>query len=195
MKTAIPILCALLLLAACGGSAPTDAPDRAMLEARDRIQRMEDSLMTAALDDAQSARPGNALEEARSARALIDVYKAYANAFKLDSMAPEFLFRAASVHGGLNEHDKALVLIERIVQEYPGWNRLPETLFTRAFILHQHTDRKGDARNAYEEFIARYGDHPLAPSARQLVEDLFLTDEEFLERVKRLEAEGAQPGV
>ena len=73
-----------LLLAACGGGASSsDASKSAQMA--ERIRAMEDSIFQSMTFDR------------RSAQALLDVYKGYAATFPLDTLSPEYLFRAAGV--------------------------------------------------------------------------------------------------
>ena len=168
-----------LLITACGGGA-TDAPptdDPAKLAAPEmgaRIRAMEDTLFAKTVFDR------------RGAQALLDVYKAFAKAYSTDSMAPEYLFRAAGMSKGLGQPLDAVQLYDRIIKEYPKWGRLADTYYLRAFTIDADLKEKGRAKTAYEEVIARFPDHRFAQDAKAMIQNLHYTDEELIERFRRM---------
>lgn len=175
----IPGLLALLLMA-CGGDA-ADAPATPTVTAAPpapemgaRIRAMEDTLFAKTVFDR------------RGAQALLDVYKAYAKAFPSDSMAPEYLFRAAGMSKGLGGPQEAVQLYDRIIKEYPKWGRLADTYYLRAFTIDADLKQKGPAKQAYEEVIARFPDHRFAKDAKAMIQNLQYTDEELIERFRRM---------
>ena len=125
----------------------------------------------------------------RKAQALLDVYKAYANIHPQDSMAPEYLFRAANVAKSMHEGEQGLALYDRIIKDYPGWTRLPDVYYLKAFTIDSELDRKGEAKTAYEEVIARYPDHPFARDARAMIDNLQYTDEELIQRFQQMQGD------
>lgn len=168
-----------LLITSCGGGASdapaTDAP--AQLPAPEmgaRIRTMEDTLFAKNVFDR------------RGAQALLDVYKAYAKAFPTDSMAPEYLFRAAGMSKGLGQPQDAVQLYDRIIKEYPKWGRLADTYYLRAFTIDADLKEKGRAKTAYEEVINRFPDHRFAQDAKAMIQNLQYTDEELIERFRRM---------
>ncbi len=175
----IPGLLAMLLVA-CGGdaakapTAPTGSTTPPAPEMSVRIRAMEDSLFAKTVFDR------------RGAQALLDVYKAYAKAFPNDSMAPEYLFRAAGMSKGLGGPQEAVQLYDRIIKEYPQWSRLADTYYLRAFTIDADLKQKGNAKTAYEEVIARFPDHRFAKDAKAMIQNLQYTDEELIERFRRM---------
>ncbi|HMC97275.1 MAG TPA: tetratricopeptide repeat protein [Flavobacteriales bacterium] len=172
------VLAGVALLAACGGGTPEgDGADTT--EAVKRIRAMEDSVFE------------NLAFDQRSAQALLDVYKAFASAHPVDSMAPEYLFRAAGVARSVHDADQGLRLYDRIIADYPSWRRLPDVYYLKAFTLDSDLDRKGEARTAYTEVINRFPDHPFARDARAMIENLGLSDAELIEKFERMQADSA----
>ena len=167
-----PILLPFLaLMVACGGS---DAPETPR-DANERIRLMEDSVFESSTFDL------------RRAQALLDVYKAYANAHQLDSMAPEYLFRAANLSKSMHDGAQSIRLYDRIITDYGNWYRLPDVYYLKAFTIDSELDQRGEAKTAYEEVINRYPDHPFAKDARAMIDNLMYTDEELIERFKQME--------
>lgn len=177
------LLTPLMLLFACGQSGTTGtgttagADSTSTVEGVKRIRAMEDSLF---------AKP---IYDRKGAMALRDVYLAFAKANPLDTMTPEYLFRCAGVYRTLGEPQETMKVYDRIISNYPGWRRLADTYYLRAFTLDNDLNQKGEARTAYEEVINRYPDHPFAKDAKQMIENLQYTDEELIEKFKKMNAE------
>jgi tetratricopeptide (TPR) repeat protein len=167
-------IASFLLLFACGTDAPMDEKAAKATEMRSRIQRMEDSLFT------------SGLFEQRNAQALLDVYKAYATSMPLDSLAPEYLFRAAGVARSMKDPQQSVFLYDRIIRDYPSWSKLADTYYLKAFVIDADLDRLGEAEAAYMELIRTFPDHAYAIQARQAIENLKYTDEELIARFKAM---------
>lgn len=183
------IVLAILTLTACGGGASNgtgttaDSTRTRAAEAVARIRAQEDSLFN------------NAVFDRRDALALRDVYLAFAKNNPLDSMAPEYVFRAAGVSRTLGEPQRTLELYDRVIKDYPGWDRLPDAYYLRAFTIDSDLGKKGEAKTAYEEVIDRFPDHPFARDAKQMIENLQYTDAELMERFKRMNEEADKAEV
>ncbi len=174
------LLTSIVLLTACGGGPAPEAavaPLPENLEARQRIKVMEDSLSNKSVLDR------------RRVMELRDVYLAYAQRFPLDSLSPDMLRKAASNSGDLGEHDKAIALWERLIKDYPTWPRTPDAYYFRAFEIENGLGKKGEAKTAYEEFIAKYPDNQFADDAAKMIEYMKYTDEELIEMFKKKNGE------
>ena len=179
IRTSLPIILFVTLLA-CGdrSTAPAAGTDGDMahaIEGARRIAVMEDSLFndTAGFD-------------ARGAQALVDVYLAYAKVHPLDSLAPEFLFRAASVKRSLRDPQGSIALYDRLIRDYGGSPKLADAYYLKAFVIDSDLGRKGEAKLAYQEVIRRFPDHAFAADARRMIDLLGLSDAEILERFERM---------
>ena len=175
----------LMLLAACGGGGTTaePTPEAMVTEARTRIRAQEDSLFNKMVFDR------------RGALELRSVYIAYAERFPTDTLVPEYLFRAASVSRSLGEPQESLKLYDRVIKNFPSWSKIADAYYLRAFTIDSDLGRKGEAKTAYEEVIQRFPDHKFAADAKQMIENLQYTDEELIERFKRMNAAGEKPGT
>ena len=161
----------------CNSPAPLDEKGAKAMEMRSRIQGMEDSLFN------------SSIFEQRNAQALLDVYKAYATALPLDSMAPEYLFRAAGVARSMKDPQQSIFLYDRIVRDYPGWKKLPDTYYLKAFVIDSDLGKKGEAQTAYTYVIDNFPEHPFAEQARLAIANLNFTDEELIARFKAMEGD------
>ena len=173
----------LALFASCGGGASTGSvtpEDSAKTAARDaitRIRAQEDSLFSQSVFDR------------RGALALRDVYLAFAKNNPLDSMAPEYLFRAAGVSHNLGEPQRTLELYERVIKDYSTWKRLPDTYYLRAFTIENDLGKKGEAQAAYQEVIDRFPGNTFAEQAAQSIKNLPYSDAELIDRFEKMNAE------
>ena len=175
-------LLGLTILAACGSNNrnveedhvdPERSETAIVLEQQKVIQGLEDSLYD-----------GNMKFKRRTASQVFDVYLAYAAEHPLDSLAPEYIFRAAQVSTGLDKNERAIKLYDRIIRNYPGWVKIPETRFMKGFTYDNHMDQKGAAKQAYEELIYEHPDHELAAQAKQLIDNMQFSDEELIKKWK-----------
>lgn len=130
----------------------------------------------------------------RAALGLRDVYLAFVKTNPLDSMAPEYLFRAAGVSHNLGEGQRTMELYDRVIKEYPSWKRLPDTYYLRAFTIENDLGQKGEAQTAYQQVIDRFPGHPFAEQAAQAIKNLPYSDAELIERFEKMNAEAAKTG-
>lgn len=164
------------LLFSCGEKKETTA------DAQSRIRAMEDSVFESLTFDK------------RKAQALVDVYKAYANANPGDTVSAEYLFRAANVAKSMHEGEEGLRLYERIILEYPSWRRLPDVYYLKAFTIDSELGRKGEAYTAYQDVIGRFPDHPFAKDARAMMDNLQYSDEELIQRFQSMQDSATAKG-
>lgn len=183
MRIVLPLACGIMatFLVACGGGSEADGPANATdTLATHRIQAMEDSL---------HAKPG--LDQ-RQAQALVDVYLLYAKIHPLDSLAPEYLFRAANVKTSLGDAHGAIALYDRIIQGYGSWGKLPDTYFLKAFTIDNVLHARGEAKLAYQEVVDRFPDDRLAEEAKQSIINLQYSDEELVKRFEAMNADSTK---
>ena len=163
MKPYFMFAIAALLLSCAGPKEETPA------DAQARIRAMEDSVFqTLSFDE-------------RKARALIDVYKAYATANPYDTVSAEYLFRAANVAKSMHDGEQSVKLYDRIARDFPSWKRLPDVLYLKAFTIDSELGNKGEAEMAYRAVIEAYPSHPFAKDAHQMIMNLQYTDEQLIE--------------
>lgn len=157
------------LLLGCGDK------DGSPAEVAERIRAMEDSLV--------DGRPF----DMRQAMALVDVYKAYANANPYDTISAQYLLKAANLAKSIGDGDLSVKLYDRIIKDFPSWRRLPDVMYLRAFTIDSEWDNRGEAEVAYREVISKFPDHPFARDARAMIENLKYSDDELIQRFKAME--------
>ncbi len=170
----------LLALVACGEGKPSGTEETAAAkvpeatQAQQRVRAMEDSLSDMALFDR------------RRLMGLRDVYVAYVQRFPLDSLAPDMLRKAAATSGDLGEHEKSVTLYDQLIKDYPQWPRTADACYFRAFEIENGLKKKGEAKTAYEEFIAKYPENQFADDAKKMIEYMQYSDEELMEKFKKM---------
>lgn len=151
----------VLVATACGPSKK---------EKINRINEMENELF------AEEAK-GIDKEKARS---LTDAYIAYADAFPEDSLAPEYLFRAADISMNIFESGQAIDLYNRITDDYPDYRKAPQCLFLKAFVYENNLNDLNNAKRYYREFLDKYPEDEFADDAEMSLQNLGKSPEQLI---------------
>lgn len=159
--------CFLLLMIAGGWSCKS--PRERLL---DEIHSGEEKLF---LDSAKR------LNESVATGVLLNYIK-YADTFGSDTLSADFLFKAGDLANGLNRPMEAITYFDRLVKDYPEYKKAAAALFMKAFIYETRMDDSEKAKKAYSEFLEKYPEHPLTPSAKATLEQLNsnLSNEELI---------------
>jgi tetratricopeptide (TPR) repeat protein len=103
---------------------------------------------------------------ARSA-SLRNAYIQYADTWKGDSLAAEYLFQAAMIDADIQDDvSTGIIYLERIVQEYPDHPITPKTLFLIGFTYAEQLNDYNKARDAYNTYLELFPDGEMAESVR-----------------------------
>ena len=154
----------LLACASCGNNSRQ--------EALDKITKTEDSI------DIQ-----NTLVDTEVGMRLIDNYVAFSSQFPEDSLAPVFWHRAAQVAANIHRPDLAVVYLDTIIGQYADYKQLAECYFYKGFVLENVAQDYDNAKIAYQAFVDKYPNDPLAKDAKVLIENLGLSPEELLAKI------------
>lgn len=173
------LLTFVVLFFACGGddqsasSTNTDQPTEEVVAAEQQknIAKLEDELYQK-----------NLQFDRRAANQIFDVYLAYAAEHPLDTLTPEYLFRAGQVSTGLKKNELAIKIYDRIIENYGAWNKIVEVKFMKGFTYENHLDRLGAAKEVYQDIVYDHPDHPLAAQAKQLIDNMQYSDEELIKK-------------
>ena len=113
---------------------------------------------------------------------LVSAYCDFADANPDDAMTPEYLFKAVDVSMNLNEPQRTIYIIDKLVKEYPDYPRTQAALFIKAFIFETRYENLDMAKKLYEQYLAMYPDGEFAESCRASIENLGLTPEELVKK-------------
>lgn len=111
---------------------------------------------------------------------LITMYLAYANEFPQDSLAPEYLFKAAEISMNINKAKNSIDYLTEIENNYKNYDKYVATLFLKAFILENYLKDFDNAEKYYSIVVEKYPDHPLAQDAEVAISFLGIDDEELI---------------
>jgi tetratricopeptide (TPR) repeat protein len=111
----------------------------------------------------------------------------FADNFPEDERCADYLFIASRAAGGLGQYNKSLSILDRIKKGYNGYAKMPEVYFLYAFTLDEDLDQKEKAKEAYMELINKFPGDPLSIQSALLMDQLYLSDEELIEKWKNQE--------
>ncbi len=114
------------------------------------------------------------------ADSLIKDYQNFAEAYPADSLAPVYLFKAASMVMNLQNGLMAITLFNQIRTTYPDYEKAPLCLFFTGYVQENVLGDIDQARDTYTLFIETYPDHDFADDAQASINNLGKTPEEMI---------------
>lgn len=121
-----------------------------------------------------------AIPDRNKALDLINAYVDFSNQNPDDLNAAEYLFRAGDVSMNTGYHKRAIELYSKVHNNYPNYEKRPESLFLMAFIYENQLLNLQRAERTYHQFIELYPDHDLADDALILLEHLGKSPDEMV---------------
>ena len=113
---------------------------------------------------------------------LVSAYCDFADANPDDAMTPEYLFKAVDVSMNLNEPQRTIYIIDKLVKEYPDYPRTQAALFIKAFIFETRYGNLDMAKKIYEQYLEMYPNGDFADDCKASIENLGLTPEELVKK-------------
>lgn len=113
---------------------------------------------------------------------LVSAYCDFADANPNDAMAPEYLFKAVDVSMNINEPQRTISIVDRLLNEYPDFPRTQAALFVKAFIFETRYNNLDMAKKLYEQYLELYPDGEFAEDCKASIENLGLTPEELVKK-------------
>lgn len=113
---------------------------------------------------------------------LVSAYCDFADANPGDAMAPEYLFKAVDVSMNLNEPQRTISIIDKMIKEYPDYANTSRALFVKAFIFETRYNNLDMAKKIYEQYLELYPNGEFADDCRASIENLGLTPEELVRK-------------
>ena len=118
---------------------------------------------------------------------LVSAYCDYADANPSDEKSPEYLFKAIDISMNLNEPQRTISIIDRLVSEYPDYPRAQSALFVKAFVFETKYNNLDMAKKIYEQYLEMYPNGEFAEDCRASIENLGLTPEELVKKFEEQE--------
>jgi TolA-binding protein len=119
----------------------------------------------------------------KSTSELMQAYLAFTDKYVGDNeRVPKYLYKAAALSRAVDLPVKAIKLYDRILKEYPKYERAPEVAFLAAFTYDEDMNQPELAKEAYKEVIEKYPDNKWAQQARDRLATIDLSDEELIDR-------------
>ena len=111
---------------------------------------------------------------------LLQAYLDYADKHKDSPETPYYLYKAADLALNINKSKESLDLYNRIIYQYPDYEKVPECLFLMGYIYENYFQELGKAREIYQSFLSKYPTHEFADDARISIENLGKSPEELI---------------
>lgn len=116
----------------------------------------------------------------KDAKILVTLYEQYANEKPDDSLSPEYLFRASDISMNLQMPMQTIQLFNRILTEYPDFEKATVVLFLKAFVYEDQLRDYDNAKKYYELFLTKYPESEFADDAKVSLKNLGKSPEELI---------------
>lgn len=160
----------VLLMASCGSS-----PEKMS----EKVAKLEQEMKTQSPADTAKVNE------------LIAQYEQFAARYPMDTMAPEYLFRAGGLCLSFNKANKSLELFRKAEQDFPSYKRAGECLFMQGFVFENALGDITNAGKIYRAFLDKYPGHPLADDAEMSLKYLGKPAEEIIRDMEQKAADSA----
>jgi len=120
---------------------------------------------------------------------LLKRYRDYITLNPRDSITSEYLFRAADLSVGMGKYDAAIAYIDRLHKDFTKFRKSVEMHLFKGFIYETYLNDHAKAVSAYTKLIEKYPNHRLASDARASIDNLTLSEEELIEKFKKMNAD------
>ena len=162
MKRLVLFLSITALLVACGPS----RQDRIV-----QIEDFEDSLTESAI-----------VVDSAAAEQLTNLYVEFADKYPSDSLAPQYLMKAADMQSNVMNTERAVALFDRIIENYPDFDQLPICYFLKGNAYESNRQFE-EAKAAYQVFVDKFPDHFMAEQTRKMIPLVGMSPEEMLDKI------------
>lgn len=115
----------------------------------------------------------------------IDLCEAKAMADPKDASSPDYLWKGAEMARTLGSIEKCVALYTALEEQFPTYEKAPDALFVKGYILETSYNDKVNAKLAYEKFIKNYPRHQLAKDAKFLLDNVDKSDDELLKLIPK----------
>lgn len=120
---------------------------------------------------------------------MVRLYVSYVDNYPEDTLAAEYLFRAAEISENASQPNNAVTYLSRIEENYKDYKNYPICIFKKAYIYENHLNNLDKAREYYEKFIADYPDHELSEAANSSLMFLGMSERDLIRVLETLSKE------
>ena len=166
-----------IFLASCAG--PTAESEEKEKSIEESIAELENELFNT----------NQSKLDKRKALDLVNLYVRYVNQYPDEPISPEYLFKASDISMNLNRPRKTIQLFDRILTEYPGYNKTPSALFLKAFVYEDQLQDYDKAKKYYNLFLEKYPNSEFADDAEVSIKNLGKSPEELIREFEQNEQE------
>jgi TolA-binding protein len=185
MKRVVIMAMLALLVACAGGGEGSDKENEAKeLTVEQGKAKMLNDIATMETDLTSNLDVTKPLQK-NKAEDLLRKYRDYANINPRDSITPHYLLKAADLSIGLGKFDHAVGYLENVLKNHPTYEKRIEAMLLKGFVLEYHMNQHAQAVSAYKELIHAYPNHRLAKDAQASIENLTLTEDQLIEKLKK----------
>ena len=115
----------------------------------------------------------------------INIAEIHALLMPKSEKSAEFLHDAGRTAGYMRAFPKAIELYSWVLEKYPDNEQTANSTFMLGYTYDNDMKDYGEARKYYEQFLDKYPSHDLAASAKVLLENLGVPDDEIIERLQK----------
>ncbi|NQU31600.1 MAG: tetratricopeptide repeat protein [Bacteroidetes bacterium] len=119
------------------------------------------------------------------AKQLADMYVAYADQNPNDSIAPDFLFKAADINMNVSSPQTTIALFNNIISLYPEYKNIPTIMFLKGFVYEDQLNDYENARKYYVDFLEKYPNSDFADDALVSLNNLGKSPEELIKEFEK----------
>jgi len=134
---------------------------------------------------------GNPIPDKAKSKEMIDMYLKFADSYPKDTLTPNILYKAANLSMNTKGFDNAVAILDRIINNYPQYSKLPETYFLKAFIFDEYLKNLGKAREAYTTFLQKFPKNDLAHDAAISLENLGKSGDQIVKEFEEMQKKKA----
>lgn len=109
-------------------------------------------------------------------------FQDFAGYFPEDPKAPEYLLKASDYAFALGQFSKSVKILDRIITEYPEYDRMEDVMFNKASHLDFELRDTTNAKLAYQEFITKFPNSDLVDDAQSRIDNIAYSLDELAEK-------------
>lgn len=107
-------------------------------------------------------------------------FQEFAGFFPEDPLAPDYLLKASDFSYQTKQFEKSVKILNRIIADYPDYNRMEDVLFNKASHLDFELRDTTQAKEVYQEFIEKYPESELVDDAEARIKYISYSAEDLI---------------